>query len=138
MNPTFNRSVFKIVALDQGRKFSFQIWSLELSFKRIEGSQMQLQKIMIRSLTLTHPIGLPPHASVAQKIADQRWLIANSAKIGTIFFYISFVRVSYKIIWLKTWSCYKNPLKMKARRAQILIFQKMHIKNLRWSQWGKI
>ena len=36
-------------------------------------------------LTLTRPIGLPPHAPVAQKIADQRWLIANSAKIGTFF-----------------------------------------------------
>ena len=32
------------------------------------------------SLTLTHPIGLPPHAPIAQKIADQRWLIANSVK----------------------------------------------------------
>ena len=28
-------------------------------------------------LTLTRPIGLPPHAPVAQKIADQRWLIAT-------------------------------------------------------------
>ena len=36
-------------------------------------------------LTLTHPIGLPPHAPVVQKIADKRWLIANSAKIGTFF-----------------------------------------------------
>ena len=31
------------------------------------------------------PIGLPPQAPVAQKIADQRWLIAISAKIGTFF-----------------------------------------------------
>ena len=31
-------------------------------------------------LTLTRPTGLPPHAPVAQKIVDQRWLIANSAK----------------------------------------------------------
>ena len=28
----------------------------------------------------------PPHALVAQKIADQRWLIANSAKIGTFLY----------------------------------------------------
>ena len=28
---------------------------------------------------------LNPHAPVAQKIADQRWLIANSAKIGTFY-----------------------------------------------------
>ena len=33
-------------------------------------------------LTLTRPIGLPSHAPVAQKIADQYWLIANSTKIG--------------------------------------------------------
>ena len=30
-------------------------------------------------LTLTRPIGVPPHKPVAQKIADQRWLIAYSA-----------------------------------------------------------
>ena len=36
-------------------------------------------------LNLTHPIGLPPHAPVAQKIANQRWLIANSAKNRYIF-----------------------------------------------------
>ena len=33
------------------------------------------------NLNLTRPIGLPPHAPVAQKIADQRLLIANSAKV---------------------------------------------------------
>ena len=31
-------------------------------------------------LTLMRPIGLPPHAPFAQKSADQRWLITNSAK----------------------------------------------------------
>ena len=31
------------------------------------------------------PDGFTPSAPVAQKIADQRWLIANSAKIGTFF-----------------------------------------------------
>ena len=31
-------------------------------------------------LTLTRPIGLPPNAPVAQKSADKRWLIADSAK----------------------------------------------------------
>ena len=31
-------------------------------------------------LTLTRPISLPPHAPVAQKIADKRWFIAYSAK----------------------------------------------------------
>ena len=30
--------------------------------------------------SLTRPIGLSPHTSVAQKIADQRCLIADSAK----------------------------------------------------------
>ena len=33
-----------------------------------------------RILILTRPIGLPAHAPVAQKIADQRSLIGNSAK----------------------------------------------------------
>ena len=32
------------------------------------------------NLTLTRQIGLPPCAPVTQKIADQRWLIAYSAK----------------------------------------------------------
>ena len=36
-------------------------------------------------LTLTRLIGLPPHAPVAQKIADQRWLIANSANKKYLF-----------------------------------------------------
>ena len=31
-------------------------------------------------LTLRRPIGLPPHIPFAHKIADQRWLIADSAK----------------------------------------------------------
>ena len=43
-------------------------------------------------LTLTRPIGLPPNAPVAQKIAYYRSLIANSAKIGTFL---------YKMMWLK-------------------------------------
>ena len=38
------------------------------------------------SLTLTRPIGLPPHAPVAQKIADQCWLIASSAKYRYLFY----------------------------------------------------
>ena len=36
-------------------------------------------------LTLTRPISLPPHTPVAQKIADKRWLIANSAKNMHLF-----------------------------------------------------
>ena len=35
-------------------------------------------------LTLTRSIG-SPQTPVAQKFADQRWLIANSGKIGTFF-----------------------------------------------------
>ena len=34
----------------------------------------------IIEFTLTRPIGLPPHTPVAQKIADQPWLIADSTK----------------------------------------------------------
>ena len=41
-------------------------WSFPLVFLAVEGL----------TLTLTRPIGLPPNAPVAQKIADQRWLIA--------------------------------------------------------------
>ena len=32
------------------------------------------------TLTLTRPIGLPPHALIAQKNADQRWLITSLEK----------------------------------------------------------
>ena len=38
-----------------------------------------------KQLTLTRPIGLPPLTLAAQKIADQRRLIANSAKKSTFF-----------------------------------------------------
>ena len=48
-------------------------------------------------LTLMRPIGLPPHAPVAQKIADQRWPIANSAKNKYLFL--------YKMRWLKVGLC---------------------------------
>ena len=76
-----------------------------------------------------------PHAPVAQKIADQRWLIANSSKKGNFFYKndvikgwsvwinivffspISFVRISNKTIWLETWSWYKTYCKMKFGRA---------------------
>ena len=33
-----------------------------------------------KHLSLKCPIGLPPNTPVAQNIADQRWLIADSAK----------------------------------------------------------
>ena len=85
-------------------------------------------------LTLTHPIGLPSHTPVAQKIADQRWLKANSAKNRylfniewsdyrlvsvnkNIFSLISFVRISYKTIWLKTDLDIKTHWKVKAGRV---------------------
>ena len=41
---------------------------------------MKLSSKIEVQLTLTYPIGLP-HTPVAQEIADQRWLIANSAYI---------------------------------------------------------
>ena len=50
-------------------------------------------------------MGLLPHAPVAQKIADQRWLIANSAKIGTFLYkmmvksVISELRFFMRIFW---------------------------------------
>ena len=37
-------------------------------------------------LTLTRPIGLPPYSPVAQKIADKRWLIANSGNHRYVFY----------------------------------------------------
>ena len=88
--------------------------------------------LILTKLTLTRPIGLPPHAPVARKIADQRWIIANSAKNRCLFYIkwcdhmwltslffspISNLRISYKIIWLKTWSCYETHWKMKSGRA---------------------
>ena len=36
-------------------------------------------------LTVTRPIRLPPYTPVAQKIAEQRWLIATSAKNMYLF-----------------------------------------------------
>ena len=53
---------------------------------------MTFYRLTCIQLTLTRPSGLPPHAPVAQKIAVQRWLIANSAKK---------VPFLYKMIWLK-------------------------------------
>ena len=35
---------------------------------------------VVRLLTLTRPIGLPPHAPVAQKVAEQCKLIASLVK----------------------------------------------------------
>ena len=51
----------------------------------------------------------------------------------SFFSSILFVRISYKTIWVKKWSWYKTHWKMNAGRAKIGIFQKMRIKNLRWS-----
>ena len=48
-------------------------------------------------LTLTRPIGLPPHMFVAQKIADQRWLIRQ--KKGTFL---------YEMMRLKDGQCEKR------------------------------
>ena len=53
-------------------------------------------------------------------------------RINIAFFSsISFVRISYKTIWLKTNLYIKTHWKIKAERAPISIFQKMRIKNLR-------
>ena len=46
---------------------------------------MQETKILGNAFILTRPITLLPHTPVVQKIADQRWLIANSTKMGTFF-----------------------------------------------------
>ena len=99
-------------------------------------------------------IGLFPHAPVAQKIADQRWLIANSAKIKYLFIYndvtkgwlvwinivfiisISFVRISYKTIWIKTWSWYEDQLKNEIWKGLNRYFPKDTHQNLRGGQCG--
>ena len=66
-------------------------------------------------VTLTRPIGLPPHAPVAQKIAELCTLIASMVK-----------RLSVRVI------CHRlGQLKFKFGRAKIGIFQKMSIKNLK-------
>ena len=49
-------------------------WSIDLDFERISKFSS------MNTLTLTRPIGLPLHTPVAQKIADERWLIYNSSK----------------------------------------------------------
>ena len=58
----------------------------------LKKSEVQKHSRFSTKLTLTRSIGLPPHTPVAQKIADQRWLIANSAKR---YFFL------YKMMWLK-------------------------------------
>ena len=58
---------------------NFQIESTNSDFILNDGS-FERNFSTKQFLTLTRPIGLPPHTPVAQKIADQRWLIANSAK----------------------------------------------------------
>ena len=57
------------------------------------------------SVSLTCPIGLPPHAPVAQKIVDQRLLIANSAKNRYFFMYNDVIKgwlVSIKVIFFSS------------------------------------
>ena len=64
-------------------------------FDQFADTNQYTEKVQIE-LTLTSPIGLPPHTPIAQKIAEQRWLIANLAKIGTFL---------YKMMWLKAGKC---------------------------------
>ena len=47
-------------------------------------------------LTLTRPIGLPPHTPVAQKIADQRELIPSLAKNKYLFYKLVFPKMRIK------------------------------------------
>ena len=54
-----------------------------------------------------------------------------SANKHRFFSSISFVRISYKTIWLKTCPWYKTHWKMKSGRGWICIFERMRIKNLR-------
>ena len=46
--------------------------------KMITSMSMKIEKnTRMKRLTLTRPIGLPPHAPVAQKVAEQCTLIAS-------------------------------------------------------------
>ena len=49
------------------------------------GLDSWVQSALKSILTLTRPNFIPPHAPVAQKIADQRWLITSSAKNRYLF-----------------------------------------------------
>ena len=51
-----------------------------------------------QNINPTGPIDLPPHAPVAQKIADQRWLVANSAK-NKYFFILNDVILGW-LVWI--------------------------------------
>ena len=119
---------------------SAQIFVFEDSIKSIDLNSCQHitvnsqnNDIFVR-LTLTRPIGLPPHAPLRRKVRISADLSLIWQKIGTFyikwcnqrlvsvnnhrfFSSISFVRISYKTIWLKTWSWYKNHWKMKSGRA---------------------
>ena len=105
----------------------------------------------VGSLTLKRSIGLPPDTPVAQKIADQRWHIANSAKISTFlykmmwlvfirlvsvnkhlfFSSISLIRISYKSIWLKICSWYKLNEKWNLEGLK-LVFSKRCASKIWW------
>ena len=61
------------------KRKSLPLWLIEAKRKEILSYSLK-NKLQDDSLNLTRPIRLAPHAPVAQKIADQRWLIANSAK----------------------------------------------------------
>ena len=49
------------------------------------------------TLNLTYPIGLPPHTPLAQKIADQRWLITDSENR---YFFIQNDVIKGRLVWI--------------------------------------
>ena len=87
LNPPIN-CTFMVTVYEFRSYFTFTLTStladmiVDFIFKTIIET---IFEIISSRLTLSRPIGLPPHALVAQKIADQRWLIANSEKIGNFF-----------------------------------------------------
>ena len=68
----------------QVTQFNTVIGSIEKFLQNFK-NDLGFGSILNFYLTLTRPIGLPPHAPVAQKIAGQRWLIANLAKNRHLF-----------------------------------------------------
>ena len=68
-------------------------------------------------LTLTRPIGLPPHAPIAQKIADQRWRIRQ--KIGT-FFILNDV-IESLLVWINIVRFLLNLIFSESRHVSLLV-----------------
>ena len=86
------------------------------------------------NLTLTRPIGLPGTFLYKNNV-NKGWLVWINIDF---FSSISFVRISYKTIWLKKWSWCKNPLKIESWKGLNWYLSKDVHQKSEGGQWGPI